>query len=116
MNTCEHRKNGRTIRPRVTDLHDRVICATQRDRQSQPIADDLRPGRKPGGTCAELLLMVNRAAEIIPASASTNFIAPGLDIAMLGTTHVWRYLTTNPRALYLLFNKSRPSVTNRRRG
>ena len=102
MNTCEHRKNGRTIRPRVTDLHDRVICATQRDRQSQPIADDLRPGRKPGGTCAELLLMVNRAAEIIPASASTNFIAPGLDIAMLGTTHVWRYLTTNPRALYLL--------------
>jgi hypothetical protein len=60
--------------------------------------------------------MVNRAAEIIPASASTNFIAPGLDIAMLGTTHVWRYLTTNPRALYLLFNKSRPSVTNRRRG
>ena len=116
MNTCEHRRNGRTIRPRVTDLHDRVICATQRDRQSQPIADDLRPGRKPGGTCAQLLLMVNRAAEIIPASASTNFIAPGLDIAMLGTTHVWRYLTTNPRALYLLFNKSRPSVTNRRRG
>jgi len=115
MNTCEHRKNGRTIRPRVTDLHDRVICATQRDRQSQPIAGDLRPGRKPGGTCAQLLLMVNRAAEIIPASASTNFIAAGLDIAMLGT-HVWRYLTTNPRALYLLFNKSRPSVTNRRRG
>jgi len=34
---------------------------------------------------------------------------------MLGT-HVWRYLTTNPRVLYLLFNKSRPSVTNRRRG
>jgi hypothetical protein len=115
MNTCEHRKNGRTIRPRVTDLHDRVICATQRDRQSQPIADDLRLGRKPGGTCAELLLMVNRAAEIIPASESTNFIDAGLDIAMLGT-HVWRYLTTNPRALYLLFNKSRPSVTNRRRG
>jgi N-acetylglucosaminyldiphosphoundecaprenol N-acetyl-beta-D-mannosaminyltransferase len=25
----------------------------------------------------------------------------------------WRYLTTNPRALYLLFNKSRPSVTDR---
>jgi exopolysaccharide biosynthesis WecB/TagA/CpsF family protein len=24
----------------------------------------------------------------------------------------WRYLTTNPRALYLLFNKSRPSNTN----
>jgi N-acetylglucosaminyldiphosphoundecaprenol N-acetyl-beta-D-mannosaminyltransferase len=27
----------------------------------------------------------------------------------------WRYLTTNPRALYLLFNKSRPSVTDRKR-
>jgi N-acetylglucosaminyldiphosphoundecaprenol N-acetyl-beta-D-mannosaminyltransferase len=27
----------------------------------------------------------------------------------------WRYLTTNPRALYLLFNKSRPSVTDRTR-
>jgi N-acetylglucosaminyldiphosphoundecaprenol N-acetyl-beta-D-mannosaminyltransferase len=27
----------------------------------------------------------------------------------------WRYLTTNPRALYLLFNKSRPSVTDRSR-
>lgn len=26
----------------------------------------------------------------------------------------WRYLTTNPRALYLLFNKSRPQTTNRR--
>ena len=25
----------------------------------------------------------------------------------------WRYLTTNPRALYLLFNKSRPSDTER---
>src|ERR1700753_4197987 len=25
----------------------------------------------------------------------------------------WRYLTTNPRALYLLFNKSRPSDTKR---
>src|SRR6202171_5012444 len=25
----------------------------------------------------------------------------------------WRYLTTNPRALYLLFNKSRPSNTDR---
>jgi N-acetylglucosaminyldiphosphoundecaprenol N-acetyl-beta-D-mannosaminyltransferase len=25
----------------------------------------------------------------------------------------WRYLTTNPRALYLLFNKSRPQVTDR---
>ncbi len=25
----------------------------------------------------------------------------------------WRYLTTNPRALYLLFNKSRPSITDR---
>jgi exopolysaccharide biosynthesis WecB/TagA/CpsF family protein len=25
----------------------------------------------------------------------------------------WRYVTTNPRALYLLFNKSRPSVTDR---
>jgi hypothetical protein len=25
----------------------------------------------------------------------------------------WRYLTTNPRALYLLFNKSRPSGTDR---
>jgi N-acetylglucosaminyldiphosphoundecaprenol N-acetyl-beta-D-mannosaminyltransferase len=25
----------------------------------------------------------------------------------------WRYLTTNPRALYLLFNKSRPSATDR---
>jgi exopolysaccharide biosynthesis WecB/TagA/CpsF family protein len=25
----------------------------------------------------------------------------------------WRYLTTNPRALYLLFNKSRPSNTER---
>src|SRR5579871_2713539 len=25
----------------------------------------------------------------------------------------WRYLTTNPRALYLLFNKSRPFDTNR---
>jgi N-acetylglucosaminyldiphosphoundecaprenol N-acetyl-beta-D-mannosaminyltransferase len=25
----------------------------------------------------------------------------------------WRYLTTNPRALYLLFNRSRPSVTDR---
>ena len=27
----------------------------------------------------------------------------------------WRYFTTNPRALYLLFNKSRPSVTERAR-
>jgi N-acetylglucosaminyldiphosphoundecaprenol N-acetyl-beta-D-mannosaminyltransferase len=27
----------------------------------------------------------------------------------------WRYLTTNPRALYLLFNKSRPSATDRTR-
>jgi N-acetylglucosaminyldiphosphoundecaprenol N-acetyl-beta-D-mannosaminyltransferase len=27
----------------------------------------------------------------------------------------WRYLTTNPRALYLLFNKSRSSVTDRTR-
>jgi exopolysaccharide biosynthesis WecB/TagA/CpsF family protein len=27
----------------------------------------------------------------------------------------WRYLTTNPRALYLLFNKSRQSVTDRTR-
>ena len=27
----------------------------------------------------------------------------------------WRYLTTNPRALYLLFNKSRQSTTNRKR-
>jgi exopolysaccharide biosynthesis WecB/TagA/CpsF family protein len=27
----------------------------------------------------------------------------------------WRYLTTNPRALYLLFNRSRPSDTNRTR-
>jgi len=27
----------------------------------------------------------------------------------------WRYLTTNPRALYLLFNKSRPSITDRTR-
>jgi exopolysaccharide biosynthesis WecB/TagA/CpsF family protein len=27
----------------------------------------------------------------------------------------WRYLTTNPRALYLLFNKSPPSVTDRTR-
>jgi N-acetylglucosaminyldiphosphoundecaprenol N-acetyl-beta-D-mannosaminyltransferase len=27
----------------------------------------------------------------------------------------WRYLTTNPRALYLLFNKSRSSVTKRTR-
>lgn len=26
----------------------------------------------------------------------------------------WRYLTTNPRALYLLFNKSRPQTTDRR--
>jgi len=25
----------------------------------------------------------------------------------------WRYFTTNPRALYLLFNKSRPSITDR---
>jgi len=25
----------------------------------------------------------------------------------------WRYLTTNPRALYLLFNRSRPSITDR---
>ena len=25
----------------------------------------------------------------------------------------WRYLTTNPRALYLLFNRSRPSSTDR---
>jgi exopolysaccharide biosynthesis WecB/TagA/CpsF family protein len=25
----------------------------------------------------------------------------------------WRYLTTNPRALYLLFNKSRPSATDK---
>jgi exopolysaccharide biosynthesis WecB/TagA/CpsF family protein len=25
----------------------------------------------------------------------------------------WRYLTTNPRALYLLFNRSRPSFTDR---
>jgi N-acetylglucosaminyldiphosphoundecaprenol N-acetyl-beta-D-mannosaminyltransferase len=25
----------------------------------------------------------------------------------------WRYLSTNPRALYLLFNRSRPSVTDR---
>jgi N-acetylglucosaminyldiphosphoundecaprenol N-acetyl-beta-D-mannosaminyltransferase len=25
----------------------------------------------------------------------------------------WRYLTTNPRALYLLFNRSRPSVADR---
>ena len=27
----------------------------------------------------------------------------------------WRYLTTNPRALYLLFNRSRPSNTDRTR-
>jgi N-acetylglucosaminyldiphosphoundecaprenol N-acetyl-beta-D-mannosaminyltransferase len=27
----------------------------------------------------------------------------------------WRYFTTNPRALYLLFNRSRPSDTNRTR-
>jgi len=27
----------------------------------------------------------------------------------------WRYFTTNPRALYLLFNRSRPSDTDRRR-
>ena len=27
----------------------------------------------------------------------------------------WRYFTTNPRALYLLFNRSRPSVTDRTR-
>jgi UDP-N-acetyl-D-mannosaminuronic acid transferase (WecB/TagA/CpsF family) len=27
----------------------------------------------------------------------------------------WRYLTTNPRALYLLFNRSRPSDTGRTR-
>ncbi|MBR1187954.1 WecB/TagA/CpsF family glycosyltransferase [Bradyrhizobium sp. AUGA SZCCT0240] len=27
----------------------------------------------------------------------------------------WRYFTTNPRALYLLFNKSRPSATERAR-
>ncbi|MBR1229667.1 MULTISPECIES: WecB/TagA/CpsF family glycosyltransferase [unclassified Bradyrhizobium] len=27
----------------------------------------------------------------------------------------WRYFTTNPRALYLLFNKSRPSATERTR-
>ena len=27
----------------------------------------------------------------------------------------WRYLTTNPRALYLLFNRSRPSDTDRHR-
>ena len=27
----------------------------------------------------------------------------------------WRYFTTNPRALYLLFNKSRPSATDRAR-
>ena len=27
----------------------------------------------------------------------------------------WRYVTTNPRALYLLFNKSRPSITDRTR-
>jgi N-acetylglucosaminyldiphosphoundecaprenol N-acetyl-beta-D-mannosaminyltransferase len=26
---------------------------------------------------------------------------------------LWRYLTTNPRALYLLFNKTRPSLTRR---
>ena len=26
----------------------------------------------------------------------------------------WRYLSTNPRALYLLFNKSRPQVTDPR--
>jgi uncharacterized membrane protein len=57
--------------------------------------------------------MVNRAAVTIPASAATNFDA-GLDIAMLGT-HFWRYRTTNPRALYLLLNKSRPSVTDRTR-
>jgi N-acetylglucosaminyldiphosphoundecaprenol N-acetyl-beta-D-mannosaminyltransferase len=25
----------------------------------------------------------------------------------------WRYFTTNPRALYLLFNRSRPSITDR---
>src|SRR5207249_11270471 len=25
----------------------------------------------------------------------------------------WRYLTTNPRALYLLFSNSRPQVTDR---
>jgi N-acetylglucosaminyldiphosphoundecaprenol N-acetyl-beta-D-mannosaminyltransferase len=25
----------------------------------------------------------------------------------------WRYLTTNPRALYLLFNKSRSPVTDK---
>jgi N-acetylglucosaminyldiphosphoundecaprenol N-acetyl-beta-D-mannosaminyltransferase len=25
----------------------------------------------------------------------------------------WRYVTTNPRALYLLFNRSRPSITDR---
>ena len=28
----------------------------------------------------------------------------------------WRYLTTNPRALYLLFNKSRPSNDRTPRG
>jgi N-acetylglucosaminyldiphosphoundecaprenol N-acetyl-beta-D-mannosaminyltransferase len=26
----------------------------------------------------------------------------------------WRYLTTNPRALYLLFNKNRPSSVDRK--
>ncbi len=30
MNSCEHRKNGRTILSRVTDLHNRVVPATKR--------------------------------------------------------------------------------------
>src|SRR5882757_10203526 len=35
MNSCEHRKNGRTIRPAVTDLHDRVVSATARQFSSR---------------------------------------------------------------------------------
>ena len=39
MNSCEHTKNGRTILSRVTDLHDRVVSATER--QFSPRDNDL---------------------------------------------------------------------------
>jgi hypothetical protein len=49
--------------------------------------------------------------ETLHGNPGSRIQTPGLQPRRL----FWRYLTTNPRALYLLFNKSRPSSTDRAR-
>ena len=42
-----------------------------------------------------------------------NFLEAGKDLPFQPRRLFWRYLTTNPRALYLLLNRSRPADSSR---